>query len=247
MNVLFLILAICAGLTFLAGIFQGIVAVRELIKHAVRPKQARKWSAIILISIVLAIFFGYGAYATYSTQSAIIALPSPTPTSLAPSPTASQQVPPTSTLTAQPTLQPSETPTQPPVQATRLVTPLPITLGCDCSDPIVVTITKVLLDPAKITMLWYITFANNSPNFYYARFDHFTLEEGDQINYPTTGEPTFEATGQGTYVYDVSLPAGATKPVVLTFSFVPKNITYTLDSKLVQINNPFNKVLFQFN
>lgn len=107
-----------------------------------------------------------------------------------------------------------------------------ITLKCDCTDPVVVTITKIEIQPPQNRMIWSLTFFNNSQNSTDAVFNQFFLQKGDQVNYPTQGEQTYTATGGGIDT-NVPLQAGETKQATLTFSFVPyNNIPYTLSSEL---------------
>jgi hypothetical protein len=124
-----------------------------------------------------------------------------------------------------------------------------ITLKCDCTDPVVVTITKIVVEPPQNRMIWSLTFFNNSQSGADASFYQFSLQKGDQVNYPTTGEQTYSATGGGINT-DVFLQAGETKQATLTFSFVPyKDMPYTLTS-LLWGNNfnavTFNPVIIQF-
>jgi hypothetical protein len=123
-----------------------------------------------------------------------------------------------------------------------------ITLKCDCTDPVVVTIIKIVVEPPQNRMIWSLTFFNNSQSGADASFYQFSLQKGDQVNYPTTGEQTYSATGGGINT-DVFLQAGETKQATLTFSFVPyKDIPYTLSSELEVGFAPvtFNPVVIQF-
>jgi hypothetical protein len=122
-----------------------------------------------------------------------------------------------------------------------------IRLTCDCTDPVVVTITQITVQPLQNRMIWSLTFFNNTQINTGAQFDQFSLQKGDQINYPTQGEQTFDATGGGIDT-GVSLQAGETKQVTLTFSFVPyKSIPYTLSSQLAAFSSvTFNPVVIQF-
>jgi len=96
-------------------------------------------------------------------------------------------------------------------------------------------------------MIWTLTFYNNSQSFVESYFEQFTLQKGDQVHYPTTGEQTYDASGEG-IVTNVSLQAGETKQATLTFSFVPyKSIPYTLVSQLAANSNvTFNPAVIQF-
>ncbi|PWT91257.1 MAG: hypothetical protein C5B54_05640, partial [Acidobacteria bacterium] len=93
-----------------------------------------------------------------------------------------------------------------------------------------------------------LTFFNNSQSGADASFYQFSLQKGDQVSYPTTGEQTYVATGGGIDT-NVLLQAGETKQATLTFSFVPyKDIPYTLSSELAVGFAPvtFNPVVIQF-
>ncbi len=100
-----------------------------------------------------------------------------------------------------------------------------------------------------------MTFFNNSQQSAYAAFadGNFYLQQGDQINDPAPGEQKYDATGSviGTY-NGISLQAGETKHVIITFSFVPYTaIPYTLVSIMQmdccgqEIAN-FDPVIFSF-
>ena len=140
------------------------------------------------------------------------------------------------------------TPTEP-IPAPTETLPESITLKCDCTDPVVVTITKIVVEPPQNRMIWTLTFYNNSQLNTYVDFTQFSLQKGDQVKYPTQGEQTYSATGEGINT-DVTLQAGETKQATLTFSFVPyKDMPYTLTS-LLWGNNfnavTFNPVIIQF-
>lgn len=226
MNMLSLVLAIGAGLLVLGGIFQGIVAGIELTKHAVGSGQIKRWSAIILTCIVLASISGYASYASYAS--------SPKSDPLSPPVATSPTVPSvTSTLTAQPT----ETPTIPPTSTPGVATAGPpgsIRLSCACSDPVVVTITKIDIQPQQNRMIWSLSFYNNSQSAYDADFSKFYLQKGDQTQNPagSAGEPTYTPTGLAINTGQI-IHAGDTKQSTLTFSFVPDKGNYTLASQLV--------------
>ena len=144
-----------------------------------------------------------------------------------------------------PTVFPSPTPTQP-VPSGPKTLPENIRLQCDCSDPVVVTIAQIVIQPQPNRMLWSLTFYNNSQSSFGARLSQFSLQKGDQIRYPTTGEKTYDASGEGIDTGEI-LQAGETKQITLTFSFVPyKDIPYTLESQLAEIATPFNPEVIQF-
>jgi hypothetical protein len=153
------------------------------------------------------------------------------PTALTTTPTDLTVTPDLTATTAGLTLAPAET------------LPENITLKCDCTDPVVVTITKIVVQPQQNRMIWSLTFFNNTQRDTDAQFGQFSLQKGDQVHYPTTGEQTYDATGGGINT-DVPLQAGETKQATLTLSFVPyKNISYTLSSQL-GLAGPFNPVTF---
>jgi cytoskeletal protein RodZ len=168
-----------------------------------------------------------------ATSSVVIA----TPTQSTTTPTELTATPDLTATAAGLTLAPAET------------LPESITLKCDCTDPVVVTITKIVVQPQQNRMIWSLTFFNNSQSGTDASFYQFSLQKGDQINYPTTGEQTYVATGGGINT-DVPLQSGETKQATLTFSFVPyKDIPYTLSSELggmgiTPVN--FNPAVIQF-
>ena len=155
-----------------------------------------------------------------SPSSTVTPNSSPSPTQMIPSPTATSTPPPLLTTTPSP------------LGAVTLNEN--IRLSCDCSDPVVATITKIAVEPANNRMIWSLTLFNGSPNGTYARFHQFYLEKGDQVQYPTTGDQTtYDAMGGGVDT-SVSLQAGETKQIFLTFSYVPyKDTPYTLESELV--------------
>ena len=201
---------------------------------------------LVLILISTFVFFlgkGSGQGTTPSTPNKAVTQPAnnnATSTVATASPTESTTTP--TDLTATPTeltLAPAETLSE------------NIRLRCDCSDPVVATITKIVVEPANNRMLWSLTLFNSSPNSTYARFQHFYLEKGDQVQYPTTGDQTtYQAEGEGIN-NGVGLQAGERKQIILTFSFVPyKDIPYTLESELsdsyLGTYATFNPVVIQF-
>ncbi|HLI89982.1 MAG TPA: hypothetical protein VKV37_14935 [Ktedonobacteraceae bacterium] len=139
----------------------------------------------------------------------------------------------------------SPTPAQP-VQVEEETLPENITLKCDgCSDPVVLTITSIRVEPQKNRMVWSITLYNNSQSSAYCYFDQFYLQNSlneDQI-YDSTGD-----------IRDINtcmtldpLQANETRNSTVTFSFVPyKAVPYTLMAKLITpesqdiIFNPVN-------
>jgi hypothetical protein len=159
------------------------------------------------------------------------------PTALTTTPTDLTATPDLTATTAGLTLAPAET------------LPENITLKCDCTDRVVVTITKIVVQPQQNRMVWSLTFYNNSQSDADAVFNQFSLQKGDQVNYPTQGEQTYDATGGGIST-DVPLQAGETKQAILTFSFVPyKAMPYTLSSEFQDYfihTVIFNPVVIQF-
>jgi hypothetical protein len=120
---------------------------------------------------------------------------------------------------------------------------------------VLVTINQIVIQPDQNRMLWSLTFYNNSQNGAGASFadGNFYLQQGDQINNPAPGEPTYGATGPviGTFS-GIGLKAGETKQVMVTFSFLPyTNTTYTFVS-IMQVDCcgqeivRFDLVLFTF-
>jgi type II secretory pathway pseudopilin PulG len=119
-----------------------------------------------------------------------------------------------------------------------------IRLSCDCSDPVVVTITKIVAEPAHNRMVWSLTFYNNTLDRSDVLLEQFSLGKEDQL-----GGQTYVPTGAmlvgGRIVDDVILQANETKQATLTFSFVPyKAIPYTLESQLDVSGGTHNFIQF---
>lgn len=139
------------------------------------------------------------------TQAIPTSLPSPIPTESTPA-----------------SIEPIATPVTPGTYQTPTTIPENIILECDCSDPVVVTTTKIVIEPQKNRMNWSLKFYNNSQGSVYTGFDKFSLQKGDQVHDPTeaaeqTYNPTGPVIGSG-----LDLKAGETRQeIVITFSFVP--------------------------
>jgi hypothetical protein len=106
-----------------------------------------------------------------------------------------------------------------------------IALKCDCSDPVLVTIASINIEPQQGRMIWSLTFFNNSQAETQPSFDECTLQRGNQVLNPAPGEPQYHPTGGGITFYGtaVTLFAGQSKQITDTFSFVPyTNTPYTL-------------------
>src|SRR5579884_4130707 len=168
----------------------------------------------------------------------------------APAPTATVTMPPNPSPTATPTTppptptsMPSPTPTTIPSPVPTELTPQPVgpetltestRLTCNCSDPIVVTITKIAVQPDLNRMLWSLTLENTGPNSATVSFAYIYLEPGDPNN-PTSGGQEYYASGGAADNYVTLQPSGqpgAILTTTLTFSFVPYTMPYTLKSTL---------------
>ena len=152
----------------------------------------------------------------------------------------------TSTPTLQPIVQATETPNvQPTPSATEsgsTSTPLPFVtekiihpntrLHCNCSDPVVVTITQIDIQPQQNRMLWSLTLSNTSQAGQGSSWNEFSLQDGDHVQDPTLGGQTYNATGEGINTSQF-LNAGEVQHTIITFSFVPyQGMPYTLISEL---------------
>lgn len=225
-------------LTILGGIFAAVVGGITIYEFMKRNKAHAAVIAAVIAAIVIA-----ALVLTFFTQQNRTIAVTPTQT-----PTVSVTVPantgPTDTSTAStPTALTSPIPTTitslVPTEATpQLATAKTLIenrkLSCNCSDRVVATITKIVIQPDQNRMLWSMTFFNNSQQSAYAAFadSNFYLQEGDQINEPAPGAQQYDATGSviGTFS-GISLQAGETQQVIITFSFVPYTATpYTLVS-----------------
>lgn len=185
--------------------------------------------AVLIVSLVFTFLNGTSAKTitpTSTVNATVQETISPTATSpIAISPTV---IPPTATALPSPTT--AATVSSLPTQATPTLAPAEtlfknIKLSCNCSDRVVATITKIVIQPDQGNMLWSMTFFNNSQRSAYAAFadGNFYLQEGNQ---------TYDATGSviGTFA-GISLQAGETQQVIITFSFVPfKDAPYKLVS-----------------
>ncbi len=130
--------------------------------------------------------------------------------------------------------------------ATRIVSPIStpgiatvgpsnIRLKCSCSDPVLVTITKIDIQPQQNRMLWSVTLQNVSPNNATVNFTQFYLQQGNLISNPTSGEQQYLATGGAANNAVSLLPSGQpgdTQTTTLTFLFMPYATSYTLTSIL---------------
>lgn len=144
----------------------------------------------------------------------------------------------------------SPTPTPPPLASAGTLQEN-ITLKCDtCSDPVVLTINDINIDPTRNRMVWDLTLYNNSQSATYCYFDQFSLRDNssDQT-YDSTGDIRnyTQCTGLS------SLDAGQTMQTTVVFSFIPyKNTGYTLTANMpyTGIGNDtsikFNPVPFTF-
>lgn len=98
-----------------------------------------------------------------------------------------------------------------------------IVLKCnDCSDPIVVTITSIKVEPQYNRMTWALSFFNNSQDLLFCSLDPFTLQSPLNDN------------SFGASVSPIpSIGSDSTTPVFATFSFIPyTKVQYTLNAGL---------------
>lgn len=236
MDAWLLLLAIIAALNALVAIVTGLI--QAVAAWGQIPLPGRKLLLIaMIVCFILAVAFGSATYATSLHSSP---LPTPSSTSTVPnsSPAVQLGATPTDTVNAQPTLQPTAAATLTPQPTPSEVALVPdgsyqehIRMGCKCSDPVVVTITNITIQQAQNKMTWSLTFFNNSPNNTRNTFDQFYLEDGDQVQYPTSGPQTYEAAGRAINT-EVDVSPGATQSIIITFSFVPDTLPYTLISRL---------------
>lgn len=114
--------------------------------------------------------------------------------------------------------------------------PSNIRLQCTCSDPVLVTITKIDIQPQLNRMLWSITLENVSPNNHDINFRQFYLQQGSS---PTSQDTPYYATG-GAVDTPVQLQSsgqsGSIQTATLTFLFIPYMGPYTLTSILDPCN-----------
>lgn len=143
---------------------------------------------IFLLAAIAAIVSLFWGIFIYLVPKPITNEPTPTPRVVPSSSPTQQSVVPPSTLTPQSPLSPTETPTSqptstsPPTEHGPGTLPENIRLQCGCSDPIVVTLGKIEIQPGKNRMIWTFTFYNNTPSSDSAYFGQLTLEEGNQKN-----------------------------------------------------------------
>ena len=248
-------------LTILGGIVAvvvGGIAIYEFLKKNNVPGAviAGVLAAIVIAALILTSLTQNGKSAQSQNSPSIASATTPATTISSATPTDSPPTSPTTTVSSPPpTTEPSPVPTEPtPQLAPSETVSENFPLQCDCSDPIVVTVTKIEIQPQQNRMIWFLTFYNNSQNGADATFRQFYLEKGDQVNYPTTGDQTiYYATGEAVST-GLTLQAGETQQTTLTFSFVPyKDIPYTLSSDLgglfngvLAYNVPFSPKVIQF-
>lgn len=230
-------------LCYILTVIAGGISIYEFIQKKGVPGATYGIVAIGILITALALTFltsQSGGIAIVPTPGSTVSVPpvstNPTFTPLVPSPT----------LTSIPSPIPSPTLNTSPISQARQLAPegtfTPNTrLRCNCSDPVVVTLIKIEIQPDKNRMIWTFTFSNNTPSSNEDYFGQLTLQEGDQVKYPTTGEATYDATGPGIFndgsTIAIFLQPNETKQVIVTFSFVPYiNTSYTLISTLSSSN-----------
>ncbi len=125
----------------------------------------KKWSVIILICIVLAVFSGYGSYALYeaSTTTSSPSSTRTTPTPISGSPSC------TPNTTGTPANRPSAT-----VPSGLAVKNLTLTCSQCPSDPVHVTINNIQIDNANGRMIWDTTLrdiTNSGRGFSFVKYD----------------------------------------------------------------------------
>ncbi|HEU5379434.1 MAG TPA: hypothetical protein VFV38_28760 [Ktedonobacteraceae bacterium] len=254
MNGWLLLLAIITALNALVAVVTALIqAVAAWFGGPIPPIGRKLLLIAMIVCFILAVAFGSATYVT--SQSSPTLTSSSTSTVPDSSPTVQLGAIPTSTLNVSPMLQPTATATLEPTPT--VATSVPdgsyqehIRLSCKCSDPVVVTITKITIQQAQNKMIWSLTFYNNSPNNTRNSFDQFYLEDGDQVQYPTSGAQTYEAAGQAVNT-EVDVSPGATQSIIITFSFVPDTLPYTLISRLAPCaafcnDIPFDPKVIQF-
>ena len=156
------------------------------------PPQRSRSNRIYLVVIAILVFMLIGTVVFFlgkgSSQGSTSTPPS-TPNQLA-TKTANNNATSTvasatsSTATTATSTELTATPTEP-IPASTETLPESITLKCDCTDPVVVTITKIVVEPPQNRMIWTLTFYNNSQLNTYVDFTQFSLQKGDQVKYPT--------------------------------------------------------------
>lgn len=101
-----------------------------------------------------------------------------------------------------------------------------IRLKCNCTDPIIVMLTQIDVEPTQGNMTWTFKLYNNSPQKYDVIFGNIALQQADQADVTFTPTGPLAQTG-------VSVSSGATISATITFSFIPyRSIAYQLTSKL---------------
>ncbi len=205
----------------LVGIAGTVAALLE------KNKLDKKRFAIILSTLVVVI--ASGIFFVTSTD----ITPHP-PTN----PFKGKALPPTNTPTDTPTPTPTQsalTPTSSPVLHGPTTLAEQIRLQCNCSDPVLVTITQIVIEPQQNRMLWSLTLKNTSQQSVDASFfQKFRLQEGNQKSDPSPGNPTYNPTGPGVTNNLPLMNAGDSQQIVVTFSFVPYiGMPYTLDSQFI--------------
>lgn len=207
------------------------------------PPSSGSRRPIMILSVVLAVLLIVVIIlATALVNSHQQAKVPPKPTNV---PTMQPTNAPTIQPTETPTVQPTDTPTvqsadTPTVQAASTpgiatTGPSNIRLKCTCSDPVLVTITKINMQPQQNRMLWSLTLQNVSPNSAGIDFRQFYLQQGDLISNPTSGEQEYPATGgaaNNTVSLQPSGQPGDIQTTTLTFLFMPYATSYTLTSIL---------------
>lgn len=242
-------------LGYILGVVVGGISIYEFIQKKNPPGTvyASVAAAILIASLVLTFLNPHSGISTGTptptptSTVGLSALSSPSPTDTTPTSTALPS--PTPTVTVSPS--PAATPTLAPAETLNKN----IKLSCNCSDRVVATITKIVVQPDQNRMLWSMTFFNNSQKSADVGFGDggFYLQEGDQINNPAPGAPEYDATGSVVGTFNgITLQAGGTQQVIITFSFVPYTATpYTLITIMqmdccAQEIAHFNPVLFSF-
>lgn len=241
-------------LGYILGVIVGGISIYEFIQKKNPPGTvyASVAAAILIASLVLTFLDPQNGSPVPPTptpipSASLSAQSNPSSTDTTPTSTALPS--PTSTVTVSPS--PVATPTLAPAETLNKN----IKLSCNCSDRVVATITKIVVQPDQNRMLWSMTLFNNSQKSADVGFGDggFYLQEGDQITNPAPGAPKYDATGSAVGTFNGTLlQAGETQQVIITFSFVPYTaIPYTLVTIMqmdccAQEMAHFNPVLFSF-
>lgn len=119
------------------------------------------------------------------------------------------------------------TPMPTPTLASMETIPENIVLKCnECSDPVVVTITSIKVEPQNNRMIWALSLFNNSQANQNCSFQQFSLQN-----------PIDDKTFDSTMPYCSSLDADETTTFSATFSFIPyTKVAYTLDASIYDRN-----------